>query len=83
MANHTGDQIVTRTRRFRFEIRTFRVTDPTINANYGCYYARTPTEALGPLARTMGFKNYRDYAATAANHNGVRTLEAVEVKVSA
>lgn len=61
----------------------FKVTDPTINANYGTIPAANAGAALDTVARRMGWKSYAEYTAAAANHNGTRTLEAEEMKVSA
>lgn len=61
----------------------FYVTDPTINANYGIIPAANAGAALDIVARRMGWAGYEDYAAAAANHNGTRTLEAVEAEQAA
>lgn len=57
----------------------FYVTDPTINANYGIIPAANAGAALDIIARRMGWIGYDEYTAAAANHNGTRTLLAVEV----
>lgn len=74
-----GDQIMTSRHKFRIRRCAFRITDPTINADYGTVQARASTYALDQLARKMGWKSYDEYAAAVANHNGVRTLIATKV----
>lgn len=62
---------------------SFRVTDPTIGADYGIIPASNSRAALDAIARRMGWDSYAEYTAAAANHSGTRTLEAVEMSARA
>jgi len=59
-----------------------RVTDPTINANYGIIPATNAAAALDIVARRMGWNSYDEYTAAAAKHSGTRTLKAVELNAA-
>lgn len=62
---------------------SFRVIDPTINADYGIVQARTATAALDYITAKMGWESYAEYSGAAAKHSGTRTLLAVEVRAEA
>ncbi len=59
----------------------FRITDPTINADYGLFEATTALAALDRFAQRMGWNDYADYLAVGARYSGTRTLDASPVAV--
>jgi predicted chitinase len=65
------------------EMAYFHVIDPAINASAGTVQATSADHAKDIVVAKMGWGSYADYVKAAANHNGTRTLKAVELKVRA